>query len=190
MKPTEPYDQQPRGKCGRAWPCRQGHLQRAGWTVKRCEAHCGSALHRQAAVRHWHTPWLAHRWNARRFRHALPPLWPPQATATAYFKRFYVHRSCLEHDPARIMPTCIYLAAKVGARLTVRLLCTRSCMFASAAAASPGAAPLAALGWCLPFCGKELVGQHMSVGAPSEGRVASSSLIVPYAPLCRWRRPT
>ncbi|GBF89062.1 cyclin-H1 [Raphidocelis subcapitata] len=43
---------------------------------------------------------------------------PPKvaATATAYFKRFYVQRSCLEHDPSRIMPTCIYVEeAYVGA---------------------------------------------------------------------------
>lgn len=57
---------------------------------------------------------------------------PPKvaATAAAYFKRFYVRRSCLEHDPSRIMPTCIYLAAKV--RGTAR---------ARAAPASYGAAP-------------------------------------------------
>lgn len=36
-----------------------------------------------------------------------------QATALAYFKRFYVNNSCLEYDPAKIMPTCIYLACKV-----------------------------------------------------------------------------
>ncbi|KAI8476117.1 MAG: cyclin-like protein [Monoraphidium minutum] len=42
-----------------------------------------------------------------------------QATATAYFKRFFIRRSCLEHDPARIMPACIYLAAKARARSTL-----------------------------------------------------------------------
>ncbi len=38
----------------------------------------------------------------------------PQATAIVYFKRFYTINSCLECDPARTMPVCIYLAAKVN----------------------------------------------------------------------------
>jgi len=37
-----------------------------------------------------------------------------QATALMYFKRFYTVHSCLEYDPARIMPTCVYVACKVG----------------------------------------------------------------------------
>ena len=31
-----------------------------------------------------------------------------------YLKRFYLHHSCLNHDPARLMLTCIYVAGKVG----------------------------------------------------------------------------
>ena len=31
-----------------------------------------------------------------------------------YLKRFYLYHSCLNHDPARLMLTCIYVAGKVG----------------------------------------------------------------------------
>jgi hypothetical protein len=31
-----------------------------------------------------------------------------------FFKRFYTGASCLEHDPLRVMPTCIYLGCKVA----------------------------------------------------------------------------
>jgi hypothetical protein len=53
----------------------------------------------------------------------LTPVWLlafVQATAAAYFKRFYIQRSCLEHDPSRIVPTCIYLAAKASRRKLAR----------------------------------------------------------------------
>eukprot|EP00879_Flechtneria_rotunda_P022975 GHRR01024284.1.p1 GENE.GHRR01024284.1~~GHRR01024284.1.p1 ORF type:complete len:178 (+),score=31.02 GHRR01024284.1:467-1000(+) len=33
--------------------------------------------------------------------------------ALLFFKRFYSQASCLEHDPLRVMPTCVYLACKV-----------------------------------------------------------------------------
>jgi hypothetical protein len=36
-----------------------------------------------------------------------------QHASLLFFKRFYVQSSCLEHDPTRVMPTCIYLACKV-----------------------------------------------------------------------------
>ncbi|KAF8060065.1 Zeaxanthin epoxidase [Scenedesmus sp. PABB004] len=35
------------------------------------------------------------------------------ASSMTFFRRFYSQASCLEHDPNRIMPTCIYLACKV-----------------------------------------------------------------------------
>lgn len=37
-----------------------------------------------------------------------------QSTALVFFKRFYTQASCLEHDPLRVMPTCIYLACKAS----------------------------------------------------------------------------
>lgn len=37
----------------------------------------------------------------------------PQNAALLFYKRFYIQGSCLEHDPTRVMPTCIYLACKV-----------------------------------------------------------------------------
>lgn len=43
-----------------------------------------------------------------------PPL-DPQATALTYFKRFYLHNTCLNNEPLKILMTCIYLAAKVRA---------------------------------------------------------------------------
>ena len=36
-----------------------------------------------------------------------------QNAALIYFKRFYSQASCVEHDPMRVMVTCIYLACKV-----------------------------------------------------------------------------
>lgn len=42
-----------------------------------------------------------------------PPMCP-QNSALVFFKRFYTQASCLEHDPLRVMPTCIYLACKVS----------------------------------------------------------------------------
>jgi hypothetical protein len=38
-----------------------------------------------------------------------------QSASLLFFKRFYCLASVLEHDPLRVMPTCIYLACKVWA---------------------------------------------------------------------------
>jgi len=35
------------------------------------------------------------------------------ATAIVYFKRFFVRNSFVDHDPRLVIPTCLYLAAKV-----------------------------------------------------------------------------
>lgn len=40
----------------------------------------------------------------------------PQAAAIMYMKRFYLRQSCLDHNPAHLMLTCIYLAGKVTIR--------------------------------------------------------------------------
>ncbi|KAG1653193.1 hypothetical protein FOA52_006956 [Chlamydomonas sp. UWO 241] len=36
-----------------------------------------------------------------------------KATALMYCKRFFLHHSCITHNPARLMLTCIYLAGKI-----------------------------------------------------------------------------
>lgn len=48
-----------------------------------------------------------------------------QNAALVFFKRFYSQASCLEHDPLRVMPTCIYTACKVrrGGVVVVMAVC-------------------------------------------------------------------
>ena len=42
-----------------------------------------------------------------------------QGTALTFFKRFYLSCSMLDHDPKKIMLTCIYLACKVCVELHI-----------------------------------------------------------------------
>jgi hypothetical protein len=55
-----------------------------------------------------------------------------QHASLLFFKRFYVQSSCLEHDPTRVMPTCIYLACKVRLRCRQWQLQLRLCQLAGA----------------------------------------------------------